>query len=213
MAGDGKLTGTVKIAEGLTSSSSTTGDIKFSTATSGTKKDGQGYYGIIPSGEVKTGPIMTSENIGETRQADGDGTVTVDVAVNQDGPGEVTGMYNSTDNPMVVDLQGKKLSMLAHGADSRYLEALYVQEGKNIKVTDSAGNGKLSISTGIDSSGAEDTTSRARTVNGIGVDSNGTFESEGDVEITAVRSKGTKDTNGVSLSGSSGTSTAILTSH
>lgn len=48
MAGDGKLTGTVKIAEGLTSSSSTTGDIKFSTATSGTKKDGQGYYGIIP---------------------------------------------------------------------------------------------------------------------------------------------------------------------
>ena len=210
MAGDGKLTGTVKIAEGLTSSSATTGDIKFSTATSGTKKDGQGYYGIIPSGEVKTGPIMTSENIGETRQADGDGTVTVDVAVNQDGPGEVTGMYNSTDNPMVVDLQGKKLSILAHGADSRYLEALYVQEGKNIKVTDSVGNGKLSISTGIDSSGTEDTTSRARTVNGIGVDSNGTFESEGDVEITAVRSKGSRDTNGVSLSGSSGTSTAIF---
>ena len=43
---NGNLTGTVKIAEGLTASSAAkkTGAISFSTATTGTNQEGQGYY-------------------------------------------------------------------------------------------------------------------------------------------------------------------------
>lgn len=83
-SGIGNLTGTVAIASGLTSSTfQVSGPIQFSTATTGTKTAGQGYYDAsadtpdTPSGEEKTGPITTSENIGETRQADANGTVNV----------------------------------------------------------------------------------------------------------------------------------------
>ena len=212
-ASNTNLTGTVEIAEGLTASALKTGTVTFSTASTGTKETGQGFFDYTPVKDpvtYKTGPVIVSENIGETRQSDVNGKVAIDITQVQAGPGEVTAMYNSTDSPMVVDLQGKQLVLSAHGAESRHLENVYVEQGKNIKITDSVGKGKLSISSGVDGSGIEDTSSRAKAVNGIGVDSNGTFESEGDVEITAVRSKGTKDTNGVSLSGSSGTSTAIF---
>ena len=212
-ASNTNLTGTVEIAEGLTASALKTGTITFSTASTGTKATGQGFFDYVPAKDpvtYKTGPITAPENIGETRQSDVNGNVLIDITQEQDGPNEVTAMYNSTDSPMVVDLQGKQLALSAHGAESTYLENVYVEQGKNIKITDSVGKGKLSISSGVDGSGIEDTSSRAKAVNGIGVDSNGTFESEGDVEITAVRSKGTRDTYGVSLSGSSGVSTAIF---
>ncbi len=212
-ASNTNLTGTVEIAEGLTASALKTGTITFSTASTGTKAAGQGFFDYVPAKDpvtYKTGPITAPENIGETRQSDVNGNVLIDITQEQDGPNEVTAMYNSTDSPMVVDLQGKQLALSAHGAESTYLENVYVEQGKNIKITDSVGKGKLSISSGVDGSGIEDTSSRAKAVNGIGVDSNGTFESEGDVEITAVRSKGTRDTYGVSLSGSSGVSTAIF---
>lgn len=212
-ASNTNLTGTVEIAEGLTASALKTGTVTFSTASTGTKETGQGFFDYTPVKDpvtYKTGPVIASENIGETRQSDVNGKVAIDVTQVQAGPGEVTAMYNSTDSPMVVDLQGKQLVLSAHGAESKYLENVYVEKGKNIKITDSVGKGKLSISSGVDGNGIEDTSSRAQAVNGIGVDSNGTFESEGDVEITAVRSKGKKATNGVSLSGSDGTSTAIF---
>ncbi len=212
-ASNTNLTGTVEIAEGLTASALKTGTVTFSTASTGTKETGQGFFDYTPVKDpvtYKTGPVIASENIGETRQSDVNGKVAIDITQVQAGPDEVTAMYNSTDSPMVVDLQGKQLVLSAHGAESRYLENVYVEKGKNIKITDSVGKGKLSISSGVDGSGIEDTSSRANAVNGIGVDSNGTLESEGDVEITAVRSKGQKATNGVSLSGSSGTSTAIF---
>ena len=212
-ASNTNLTGTVEIAEGLTASALKTGTVTFSTASTGTKETGQGFFDYTPVKDpvtYKTGPVIASENIGETRQSDVNGKVAIDVTQVQAGPGEVTAMYNSTDSPMVVDLQGKQLVLSAHGAESKYLENVYVEKGKNIKITDSVGKGKLSISSGVDGNGIEDTSSRAQAVNGIGVDSNGTFESEGDVEITAVRSKGKKATNGVSLSGSKGTSTAIF---
>ena len=212
-ASNTNLTGTVEIAEGLTASALKTGTVTFSTASTGTKKAGQGFFNYTPVKDpvtYKTGPVMVSENIGETRQSDVNGKVAIDITQVQAGPDEVTAMYNSTDSPMVVDLQGKQLVLSAHGAESKYLENVYVEKGKNIKITDSVGKGKLSISSGVDGNGIEDTSSRAQAVNGIGVDSNGTFESEGDVEITAVRSKGKKATNGVSLSGSDGTSTAIF---
>lgn len=212
-ASNTNLTGTVEIAERLTASALKTGTITFSTASTGTKAAGQGFFDYVPAKDpvtYKTGPITAPENIGETRQSDVNGNVLIDITQEQDGPNEVTAMYNSTDSPMVVDLQGKQLALSAHGAESTYLENVYVEQGKNIKITDSVGKGKLSISSGVDGSGIEDTSSRAKAVNGIGVDSNGTFESEGDVEITAVRSKGTRDTYGVSLSGSSGVSTAIF---
>lgn len=207
------LTGTVEIAEGLTSSALRTGTISFSTAATGTKQKGQGYYDYTPAedtAEYKTGPIMTSENIGETRKADVDGNVDVQVVETQDGPGEVTAVYNSSDAPMVVDLQGKKLYAAAHGNRSNYLETVYVQSGKKIAVADSKGTGMLTISAGVDENGKADTKSKPRAVNGIGIDSKGTFTSDVNVEISGVKSLGPRGTYGISMSGSSGNSTAIF---
>lgn len=207
------LAGTVEIAEGLTSSALRTGTISFSTAATGTKQKGQGYYDYTPAedtAEYKTGPIMTSENIGETRKADVDGNVDVQVVEKQDGPGEVTAVYNSSDAPMVVDLQGKKLHAAAHGNQSNYLETVYVQSGKKIAVADSKGTGMLTISAGVDENGKADTKSKPRAVNGIGIDSEGTFTSDVNVEISGVKSLGTSGTYGISMSGSSGNSTAIF---
>jgi hypothetical protein len=212
-AGNSSLTGTVEIAEGLTSPALKTGTISFSTAETGTKQKGQGYYDYTPAedtAEYKNGPIMTSENIGETRKADVDGNVDVQVVETQDGPGEVTAVYNSTDAPMVVDLQGKKLHTAAHGNKSNYLETVYVQPNKAITVTDSKGTGKLTISAGIGENGEVDTKIEPKAVNGIGIDSKGTFTSDVNVEISGVKSSGTRGTYGISMSSSDGNSTAIF---
>lgn len=212
-AGNSSLTGTVEIAEGLTSPALKTGTISFSTAETGTKQKGQGYYDYTPAedtAEYKNGSIMTSENIGETRKADVDGNVDVQVVETQDGPGEVTAVYNSTDAPMVVDLQGKKLHAAAHGNKSNYLETVYVQSNKAITVTDSKGTGKLTISAGIGENGEVDTKTKPRAVNGIGIDSKGTFTSDVNVEISGVKSSGTRGTYGISMSSSDGNSTAIF---
>lgn len=212
-AGNSSLTGTVEIAEGLTSPALKTGTISFSTAETGTKQKGQGYYDYTPAedtAEYKNGPIMTSENIGETRKADVDGNVDVQVVETQDGPGEVTAVYNSTDAPMVVDLQGKKLHTAAHGNKSNYLETVYVQPNKAITVTDSKGTGKLTISAGIGENGEVDTKIEPKAVNGIGIDSKGTFTSDVNVEISGVKSSGTRGTYGISMSSSDRNSTAIF---
>lgn len=212
-AGNSSLTGTVEIAEGLTSPALKTGTISFSTAETGTKQKGQGYYDYTPAedtAEYKNGPIMTSENIGETRKADVDGNVDVQVVETQDGPREVTAVYNSTDAPMVVDLQGKKLHTAAHGNKSNYLETVYVQPNKVITVTDSKGTGKLTISAGIGENGEVDTKIKPKAVNGIGIDSKGTFTSDVNVEISGVKSSGTRGTYGISMSSSDGNSTAIF---
>lgn len=212
-AGNSSLTGTVEIAEGLTSAALKTGTISFSTAETGTKQKGQGYYDYTPAedmAEYKNGPIMTSENIGETRKADVDGNVDVQVVETQDGPEEVTAVYNSTDAPMVVDLQGKKLHAAAHGNKSKYLETVYVQSNKVITVTDSKGTGKLTISAGIGENGEVDTKTKPSAVNGIGIDSKGTFTSDVNVEISGVKSSGTRGTYGISMSSSDGNSTAIF---
>lgn len=212
-AGNSSLTGTVEIAEGLTSPALKTGTISFSTAETGTKQKGQGYYDYTPAedtAEYKNGSIMTSENIGETRKADVDGNVDVQVVETQDGPGEVTAVYNSTDATMVVDLQGKKLHAAAHGNKSIYLETVYVQPNKAITVTDSKGTGKLTISAGIGENGEVDTKTKPRAVNGIGIDSKGTFTSDVNVEISGVKSSGTRGTYGIRMSSSDGNSTAIF---
>lgn len=51
---DGNLKGTVEIADGLTASSASlkTGDISYSTATTGTKTEGQGYYDYTPAEDI-----------------------------------------------------------------------------------------------------------------------------------------------------------------
>ena len=191
MAGDGKLTGTVKIAEGLTSSSATTGDIKFSTATSGTKKDGQGYYGIIPSGEVKTGPIMTSENIGETRQADGDGTASVYIKDKQPGVSAWNNsdiaMYPSkaAENDITVNLEGHNLKLGAGGSDEEYVQTVYVKDNGKVNITNSKEKGTLYVSGGLDSTGKIVT--KASHVYGIFTDDRGKFTAGTDVVIDGVK--------------------------
>ena len=90
---DANLDGVVKIADGLTASSvsaivKASGDITFSDGSNGTKKAGQGFYDYTPEKDDKTyatGPIVKSENIGETRESDINGVVSVNVTEAQDG--------------------------------------------------------------------------------------------------------------------------------
>ena len=58
---DGHLTGTVRIAEGLTASSvaKKTGDITFSTSGTGTGQDGQGFYAYTPASDVPGSQTVT----------------------------------------------------------------------------------------------------------------------------------------------------------
>ena len=58
---DGNLKGTVEIADGLTASSASlkTGDISYSTATTGTKTEGQGYYAYTPAEDIPTDQTTT----------------------------------------------------------------------------------------------------------------------------------------------------------
>lgn len=55
-----------------------------------------------------------------------------------------------------------------------------------------------------------DTKTKPRAVNGIGIDSKGTFTSDVNVEISGVKSSGTRGTYGISMSSSDGNSTAIF---
>lgn len=84
-AKDKNLSGTVRIAEGLTASSASAkvgkeGSITFSDGSKEGTTAGQGYYDYTPASDVvyKTGPITTSEKISETRKSDEGGLVTVE---------------------------------------------------------------------------------------------------------------------------------------
>ena len=208
----GNLTGTVAIASGLTSSTyQVSGPIQFSTATTGTKTDGQGYYDAsadtpdTPSGEVKTGPITTSENIGETRQADANGTVNVYVTDQQPiSPVGVSALYtgSTAGDSMTVDVQGKKLQLATGGSSTGYMDTLFVNDNKNITLTDSVGKGSVSIAAGIDEKGNVSTNSR--NVFGILTGDSAQLTAETDVEINHVLSKGTRNTSGIYMMGDNG---------
>ena len=200
MAGDSNLTGSVSIAEGLTASSLTmkTGNITFA-------EGGQGFYYYTPEKDDKTyatGPIVKSENIGETRESDINGVVSVNVTEAQDGVSgnAPSAMYaaGEAEGPLVVDLQGHTLKLNANNQTSNYVSTVYVDADKSMEIKDSKGNGVLKVSAGLGADGNADT--KANYVYGIRVGANGSFTANTDVEIDGVKSSATQRAYGVYVS-------------
>ena len=200
MAGDSNLTGSVSIAEGLTASSVTmkTGNITFA-------EGGQGFYDYTPEKDDKTyatGPIVKSENIGETRESDINGVVSVNVTEAQDGVSgnAPSAMYaaGEVEGPLVVDLQGHTLKLNANNQTANYVSTVYVDENKSMEIKDSKGNGVLKVSAGLGADGNADT--KAKYVYGIRVGEGGNLTANTDVEIDGVKSSATQRAYGVYVS-------------
>ena len=200
MAGDSNLTGSVSIAEGLTASSLTmkTGNITFA-------EGGQGFYYYTPEKDDKTyatGPIVKSENIGETRESDINGVVSVNVTEAQDGVSgnAPSAMYaaGEAEGPLVVDLQGHTLKLNANNQTANYVSTVYVDENKSMEIKDSKGNGVLKVSAGLGADGNADT--KAKYVYGIRVGEGGNLTANTDVEIDGVKSSAAQRAYGVYVS-------------
>ena len=200
MAGDSNLTGSVSIAEGLTASSVTmkTGNITFA-------EGGQGFYDYTPEKDDKTyatGPIVKSENIGETRESDINGVVSVNVTEAQDGVSgnAPSAMYaaGEAEGPLVVDLQGHTLKLNANNQTANYVSTVYVDADKSMEIKDSKGNGVLKVSAGLGADGNPDT--KAKYVYGIRVGEGGNLTANTDVEIDGVKSSATQRAYGVYVS-------------
>lgn len=200
MAGDSNLAGSVSIAEGLTASSVTmkTGNITFA-------EGGQGFYDYTPEKDDKTyatGPIVKSENIGETRESDINGVVSVNVTEAQNGVSgnAPSAMYaaGEAEGPLVVDLQGHTLKLNANNQTANYVSTVYVDENKSMEIKDSKGNGVLKVSAGLGADGNADT--KAKYVYGIRVGEGGNLTANTDVEIDGVKSSATQRAYGVYVS-------------
>lgn len=201
---DGNLSGTVKIAEGLTASSASlrSETITFSTADTGTKKAGQGFYDYTPATDEKpheTGPIVKSENIDETRVGDVNGIVSINVTEAQDSVASSapSALYVAGEaaSPLVVDLQGHTLKLNANNQAANNVSTVYVDENKSMEIKDSKGNGVLKVSAGLGADGNTDT--KAKYVYGIRVGENGSFTANTDVEIDGVKSSATQRAYGL----------------
>ena len=197
MAGDSNLKGSVSIAEGLTASSATmkTGNITFADG-------GQGFYAYTPEKDDKTyatGPIVKSENIGETRESDVNGVVSINVTEAQTGvSGEApSALYVAGDaaSPLVVDLQGHTLKLNANNQTANHVSTVFVDENKSMEIKDSKGNGVLKVSAGLDADGNTDT--NAKYVYGIRVGEGGSLTADTDVEIDGVKSNSSSRAFGV----------------
>lgn len=201
---DGNLSGTVKIAEGLTASSASlrSETITFSTSDTGTKKAGQGFYDYTPATDEKpyeTGPIVKSENIDETRVGDVNGVVSINVTEAQDSvaASAPSAMYVAGDavSPLVVDLQGHTLKLNTSGDAKKYLSTVYVAGGKTIQIKDSSGSGSVKISAGVGNDGNAD--NKTNYTYGIQVSSEGSLISDANVEVDGVKSNGSSKAYGI----------------
>ena len=204
---DGNLSGTVKIAEGLTASSASlrSETISFSTSDTGTKKAGQGFYAYTPEQDTKTyetGAIKKSENIGETRESDVNGIVSINVTEAQEAvaASAPSAMYVAGDavSPLVVDLQGHTLKLNANNQAANNVSTVYVDDNKSMEIKDSKGNGVLKVSAGLDADGNTDT--KAKYVYGIRVGEGGSLTANTDVEIDGVKSSVTQRAYGLNVS-------------
>ena len=200
MAGDSNLKGSVSIAEGLTASSATmkTGNITFA-------EGGQGFYDYTPEKDDKTyatGPIVKSENIGETRESDVNGVVSINVNEAQTGVAgnAPSALYVAGEaaSPLVVDLQGHTLKLNANNQAANNVSTVYVDENKSMEIKDSKGNGVLKVSAGLGADGNTDT--KAKYVYGIRVGEGGSLTADTDVEIDGVKSSATRYAYGLYVS-------------
>lgn len=201
MAGDTNLTGTVSIAEGLTASSASarTENITFSTVDTGTKKAGQGFYDYTPETDTKTyetGAIKKSENIGETRESDLNGVVTVSVTEKQEGAaGGPSALFAGTniEGPMTVDLNGHTLALSTGSANNS--ATIYVDDNKKLQIVDSKENGKVKISAGLNADGNAEASPRY--IYGINISDQGMLTADADVEIDGVKTQNTRGAYGL----------------
>ena len=197
MAGDTNLKGSVSIADGLTASSATmkTGNITFADG-------GQGFYAYTPEKDDKTyttGAIVKSENIGETRESDVNGVVSINVneaqtGVSGDSPSALY-VAGEAVSPLVVDLQGHTLKLNANNQTANYVSTVFVDDNKSMEIKDSKGNGVLKVSAGLDADGNTDT--KAKYIYGIRVGEGGSFTADTDVEIDGVKSNSSSRAFGV----------------
>lgn len=186
---DGKLTGSVKIADGLTASSATlkSGDISFSTATTGTNVAGQGFYDYTPATEkvYNTGAISKSEDISLSREPDESGVAHVNVTESNAGNNKFAsalyaGESTSLSSPMTVKMSGKGLALNA-AQSSGQAAAIYAGANTYIKVMNPSADQKLAITaSNTDTKGAH----------GIYADGYAHLNISGPVEITDIVTKG-----------------------
>lgn len=196
---DGNLSGTVKIAEGLTASSASSRSetITFSTSDTGTKKAGQGFYAYTPEQEkpnYKTGAITKSEDISLSRELDESGVAHVAVTESNVTSNFASALYagESTDpsSPMTVKMSGKGLVLNA-AQSSRQAAAIYAGANTYIKVMNPSADQKLTIT-------ATNTDTRAS--HGIYALGNAHLNISGPVEITEVITQGDSAT-GINIQG------------
>ena len=189
---DGNLKGTVEIADGLTASSASlkTGDISYSTATTGTKTEGQGYYDYSPAKDYNTGVIKTSENIGETREAAADGSVLVaSTRIQSDIGATSSAMYvgkDAADNAITVDLQGHDLKLASMITGVGESDTVYVGAGKTVHVKNSGTAGSLHITAGRPDFSSTSFRDEAGWGNGIEEQAGGHFTADTDVSIEGI---------------------------
>lgn len=197
---DGNLSGTVKIAEGLTASSASlrSETITFSTADTGTKKAGQGFYAYTPEQEkpnYKTGAITKSEDISLSRELDENGVAHVNVAELNAGNNKFAsalyaGEETSPSKPMTVNMSGKGLA-LSSAISGGQAAAIYAGANTYIKVINPSADQKLTIT-------ANNTETRG--AHGIYADINAHLNISGPVEITDIVTKGDAAT-GINIQG------------
>lgn len=197
---DGNLSGTVKIAEGLTASSTSlrSKTITFSTADTGTKKAGQGFYAYTPEQEkpnYKTGAITKSEDISLSRELDESGVAHVTVTESNAGNNKFAsalyaGESTSPSSPMTVKMSGKGLALHASQSNGQ-VAAIYAGANTYIKVINPSADQKLTIT-------ANNTDTRAS--HGIYALGNAHLNISGPVEITDVITKGDAAT-GINIQG------------
>lgn len=197
---DGNLSGTVKIAEGLTASSTSlrSENITFSTADTGTKKAGQGFYDYTPEQEkpnYKTGAITKSEDISLSRELDESGVAHVSVTESNAGNNKFAsaiyaGESTSPSSLMTVKMSGKGLALNA-AQSSGQAAAIYAGANTYIKVMNPSADQKLTIT-------ANNTDTRG--AHGIYADAYAHLNISGPVEITDIVTKGDAAT-GINIQG------------
>lgn len=158
-ANDGRLAGTVKIAEGLTASSEAlkTGNISFSTDATGTKTPGQGFYEYtVKDDSVITDPITGNldkkyVNLGiETEKGIYNFTQDAVINVTKGDYSSNLSAIESSGGPITIHADGKNLDVSYHvlkGSNVARVVATPISSGKSKDVTITAKSLKLSTDT------------------------------------------------------------------
>ncbi|MEE0413689.1 MAG: autotransporter domain-containing protein, partial [Dialister sp.] len=208
-ANDGKLAGTVKIAEGLTASSKAlkTGDISFSTDATGTKTPGQGFYEYTAKDDsVITDPITGNldkkyVNLGiETEKGIYNFTQDTVINVTKGDYSSNLSAIESSGGPITIHADGKNLDVSYHvlkGSNVARAVATGLSYGKSKDITIKADSLKLSTDTtgfygqGVYATGGKITIDADTTIstsaqtesNGIYSGSGGTVTMNGNLDI------------------------------